>query len=82
MSKPANQIKPRYDVIIIGSGYGGAVAASRAARTGQSVCLLERGKEWLPGDFPESMEESIKEMCLIKYEDKKVLGMFLVLIAR
>ena len=35
-----------------GSGYGGAIAASRLARAGRSVCLLERGRELRPGDFP------------------------------
>lgn len=41
-----------YDVIVVGSGYGGAVAACRFAQAGYSVCLLERGKEFLAGDFP------------------------------
>ena len=39
----------------LGSGYGGGIAASRAARAGMSVCVLERGKEWSPGDFKESI---------------------------
>lgn len=72
--KPLNQIKSKYDVVVVGSGYGGAVVASRAARAGQKVCILEKGREWLPGDFPETMEEAVKEMCLTKYEEQKVLG--------
>lgn len=74
IAKQANTIKSNYDVIVIGSGYGGAVAASRAARAGLKVCLIEKGMEWLPGDFPETMEDSVKEMCLVKHNDKKVLG--------
>lgn len=74
IAKQANTIKSNYDVVVIGSGYGGAVAASRAARAGHKVCLIEKGMEWLPGDFPETMEDSVKEMCLVKHNDKKVLG--------
>lgn len=46
-----------FDVIIVGSGYGGAVALSRLAgyanqETPLRICLLERGKEYLAGTFP------------------------------
>jgi cholesterol oxidase len=43
----------RYDAIIVGSGYGGAIAAARLAQAGLSVCVLERGREWLAGEFPD-----------------------------
>ncbi|MEC9367241.1 MAG: GMC family oxidoreductase, partial [Pseudomonadota bacterium] len=36
----------------VGSGYGGGVAASRLARCGRSVCVLERGREVPTGEFP------------------------------
>ena len=74
--KPLNQIQGKYDVIVVGSGYGGAVVASRAARAGQKVCILEKGREWLPGDFPETMDEAVKEMCLTKYEEHKMIGLY------
>lgn len=45
ISKPVELMRGAYDVVVIGSGYGGGVAASRMARGNQSVCLLERGKE-------------------------------------
>ena len=32
-----------YDVVIVGSGFGGAVAAYELSRAGLDVCLLERG---------------------------------------
>ena len=48
--------KADFDVLIIGSGYGGAVTAARlAARRlpGVRIGLLERGREWVPGTFPD-----------------------------
>ena len=44
----------RYSVVVVGSGYGGAIAAARIARAGQDVCVLERGKELHPGEYPNS----------------------------
>jgi choline dehydrogenase-like flavoprotein len=38
-------MKSEYDVVIVGSGYGAGVAASRMARTGKSVAVLELGWE-------------------------------------
>jgi cholesterol oxidase len=52
LSRPLDALKSRYDVIIIGSGYGGGVAASHLARAGKSVAVLERGREVLTGNFP------------------------------
>ncbi|HMV86017.1 MAG TPA: GMC family oxidoreductase [Blastocatellia bacterium] len=59
LSKEWKQRKPRYDFIIIGSGYGGAITAARltAANPSPSVCLLERGKEWEVGKFPDELGE-------------------------
>ncbi len=52
LSQSIEALKPRYDVIVVGSGYGGGVSASRLARAGKRVCILERGREILTGDFP------------------------------
>jgi choline dehydrogenase-like flavoprotein len=51
-----------YDVVVIGSGYGGAVAASRMARAGKSVCLLELGKERWPGEYPVDFFSAAQEI--------------------
>lgn len=40
------------DAIVVGSGFGGAVAAARLAQAGFAVIVLERGRRWRPGDFP------------------------------
>ncbi|CAH1272446.1 LIPK [Branchiostoma lanceolatum] len=54
-------VRPHYNVVVIGSGYGGSIAASRAARAGRSVCVLERGKELQPGEYPDTLSEASKE---------------------
>ena len=41
-----------HDYLIIGSGFGGSVAACRLARRGHQVLVLERGRRWEPKDFP------------------------------
>jgi len=37
LSKPLDQMRAHYDVVVVGSGYGGGIAASRLARAGRSV---------------------------------------------
>ncbi len=41
-----------FDLVVVGSGFGGSINALRAAEAGRSVLLLERGSQWHPGDFP------------------------------
>jgi cholesterol oxidase len=41
-----------FDVVVVGSGFGGSVTAYRLAEGGMRVCLLERGKAYPPGSFP------------------------------
>ena len=62
LSQSITDLKPEYDVIVIGSGYGGSVAASRFSRAGLKVCILEKGKEFQPGDYPATLGEAQKEM--------------------
>jgi len=45
-------MREKYDVVVIGSGFGGAINALRMAEAGRSVCVLERGKRWGRKDFP------------------------------
>src|SRR5262245_18648920 len=55
-------MKPYYDVAVVGSGYGGGVAAARLASTGRSVCVLERGREIAVGEFPARLTDMQREM--------------------
>src|ERR1700684_4065235 len=58
LSTPWEQRKNAYDIVVIGSGYGGAITAARLASADlnpkPSICILERGKEWQPGEYPEA----------------------------
>jgi choline dehydrogenase-like flavoprotein len=51
-----------HDNVVVGSGYGGAVAALRLAQAGQAVVVLERGAEYLPGDFPNDIAFAPKHL--------------------
>ncbi|MCZ7419035.1 GMC family oxidoreductase [Verrucosispora sp. WMMA2121] len=42
----------RYDVVVIGSGFGGSVAALRLAEKGYSVGVLEAGRRFADDEFP------------------------------
>ncbi len=57
LSRPLSTLKASYDVIVVGSGYGGGVSASRLARAGKRVAVLERGREFLTGEFPSRFPE-------------------------
>lgn len=70
ISSPLTNLKSSYDVVVIGSGYGGGGAASRMSRAQpkQSVCVLEAGSErWptqsdaQPGGFSRSFLQALIE---------------------
>jgi cholesterol oxidase len=77
LSTPIAELQSRYDVIVIGSGYGGAIAAHRMAEAARlnpekpdgglqppafSVCVLERGLERLAGDYPETSAAAVRDI--------------------
>src|SRR5918995_2584511 len=77
LSTPIAELRARYDVIVIGSGYGGAIAAYRMAESSWprfsapgdatqpprfSVCVLERGLERQAGDYPETSTSAVREI--------------------
>jgi cholesterol oxidase len=47
-----------YDVIVIGSGFGGSVTACRLAEKGLKVCILERGRRWDVKDYPRGPKDA------------------------
>jgi cholesterol oxidase len=61
LSSSAGNVAPEYPIVVVGSGYGGGIAASRLARAGQRVCVLERGREYLRGEFPDTEVEAARE---------------------
>ena len=49
---PPDEADLDFDYIVIGSGFGGSVAALRLAEKGYRVLVLEKGKRWQAQDFP------------------------------
>lgn len=41
-----------YDYIVVGSGFGGSVAALRLTEKGYNVAVMEMGKRWTPDNLP------------------------------
>lgn len=76
---------PTFDVVIVGSGYGGSVAAYRLAGclttdAGAAqprplrVLLLERGREFRPEDFPSKFGELPRELRVGQQTSGQVQG--------
>lgn len=55
ISQPIADLGSHHEVLVVGSGYGGSIMASRLARAGRQVTLFERGIEREPGDFPDHL---------------------------
>ena len=48
----ARNMAADFDVVVVGSGFGGAVCSARLAEAGYRVLVLERGRRWRVEDFP------------------------------
>ena len=83
LDEEANSSTPAeidFDVLIVGSGYGGAVAAVELAGcrnaddTPLRLCVLERGKEYLAGSFPSRMADLAGHARFVTPEADSVRG--------
>jgi choline dehydrogenase-like flavoprotein len=65
----------RRDAVVIGSGFGGAVAACRLAQAGFEVTILERGRRYAPDDFPALPQEKalLPDLARWRWQDDRGL---------
>lgn len=62
-----NEEEDGYDAVVVGSGYGGSVAACRMSMAGIKVCLVEKGRRWEAKDFPTN---SLNLMTAVRIDNK------------
>jgi len=53
-------MRPSYDAIVIGTGFGGSVAACRLAQAGLKTGVLERGRRYDTNPFPRDWNDPAK----------------------
>jgi cholesterol oxidase len=68
-----------YDVVVVGSGFGGGIAACRLAEAGKRVCVLERGRRFAREDFP---DDPLQAPAMLWHEDANPGGLFDVRLMR
>lgn len=65
LTQPVRRNVPwQFDVLVVGSGYGASISSARIAqrlRPGARLGMLERGKEWVPGTFPDNLPKVLEE---------------------
>jgi cholesterol oxidase len=61
-----------YDAVVVGSGFGGSIAACRLAEAGKSVLVLERGRRYAPDEFP----RNVRDVDALFWHYPRRLGLF------
>jgi choline dehydrogenase-like flavoprotein len=61
---PGDPLRLEADLVVIGSGAGGGVVASRAAAAGRSVVVLEAGGHWPEPELPRLEAEAWRDLYL------------------
>jgi cholesterol oxidase len=64
LSSSIRTLRAEYETVVIGSGYGGSVAAAHLAKSGKTVCILERGPERHSGEYPKNLCEVLFDLQL------------------
>ncbi|MEE6178708.1 GMC family oxidoreductase [Mycobacterium sp. 050134] len=68
-------LSPAADAVVVGSGFGGSIAACRLAQAGRSVVVLERGRRYGPQDFPRDVTDT--DALLWRHENRrKATGLY------
>ncbi|HVM65567.1 MAG TPA: GMC family oxidoreductase N-terminal domain-containing protein, partial [Acidimicrobiales bacterium] len=62
LSRASEGLWTHHEIVVVGSGYGGAVAACRLARADRRVTLVERGREIHPGDYPDTERVALGQL--------------------
>lgn len=68
------QFSAQCNILIVGSGYGGAIAAMRLANKDRSVYVFERGNEYTLGEFPETLGELPGHVRVLRKDRSTPIG--------
>lgn len=52
-------MKTQYDVCVVGGGAAGMAAAIAAAEGGNTVCIIDKNKNWARNYMPQAMVDAI-----------------------